>query len=345
MTATVRTPRKNLPGVITKSKWLPPLMCIFGTPGIGKSTFAAGAPNPIFVTTENGVDNLDVARFPKADTLDEFMRNLRLVANDEHDYKTVVIDTMTGLMELYYQAKKNASGYDFVGYGGHSGWSGVARDVKAELMPLLFKCKARGMFVIILAHTGEYTRKNPLGPDLLVAAPSISKFVWKELLGDLEVIGRADFVYTAQTIKGGNKAKASTDVETVDGVQVKVRQLCFESGAEQDCKARAGYELPATMPLSWEAFESALGNIKALASEIRDLWQYLPADKAPSTLQWLGVNSLEQLPEASRSKLAQIRNRLVELKAAASKPEPENADKNQGETGKEQAANESTVQA
>lgn len=330
MTTAVRTPRKTLPGVITKAKWLPPLMCIFGTPGIGKSTFAAGAPNPIFVTTENGVDNLDVARFPKAETLAEFLRNLRMVAEEDHEHGAVVIDTLTGLMDLYHQDKKDIPGdkgkplYDFVGYGGSSGWSGVAKDFRAEVLPLFLKCKERGMYVILLAHTGEYTRKNPLGPDILVAAPSVSKAFWKDLLGYLDVIGRADFVYSGTAIdKAGTKVKASTDVEMVDGVKVKVRQLCFESGAEQDCKARVGYELPATMPLSWEAFASSLGNIKALAGEIRDLWKYLPADKAAGTLAWLGVNSLEQLAEANRAKLSQIRNRLLELKASMPPDEPE----------------------
>lgn len=318
MTATLNQPRKTLPGVVTKSKWLPPLTCIFGTPGVGKSTWAAGASNPIFVTTENGVDNLDVARFPKAPTLDTFMANLRMVANDEHDYGAVVIDTLNGLMELYYQAKKNVTGYDFVSYGGHSGWSGVARDVKAELMPLLFKCKERGMYVVLLAHTGEYTRKNPLGPDLLVAAPSIPKWVWKEFLGDLEVIGRADFVYTSEaTGKNTGRAKASTEAEVVDGVKVKVRQLNFESGAEQDCKARVGYELPATIPLSWPEFARCLGNVSVLAEEIQSLWKYLPEDSRAKTLTWLKISNLGQLPEARRDMLSVCRNRLLELKAVA----------------------------
>lgn len=318
MTTTTRQPRKALPGVINKARWLPPLMCIFGVPGIGKSTFAAGAPNPIFVTTENGVDNLDVARFPKATTLAAFMNNMRMVANEEHDHGAVVIDTLGGMLELYRQANLNNKDFDFVGFGGHSGWTGVVSQMKAELMPLLFKCKERGMFVILLAHAGDYTRKNPLGADLVVAAPAISKFVWKELIGDLEVIGRADFVYTTQAIgKATGKAKASTDVEVVDGVKVKMRQLNFESGAEQDCKARVGYELPPTMPLSWEAFASHLGNVRALAAEIRELWRLMPEQHQAATLNWLGIDGLERLDAVGRSKLSQLRNRLLEMKAAA----------------------------
>lgn len=329
MTTTLRQPRKTLPGVITRSRWLPPKVCIYGTPGVGKSTFGAGAPSPVFIPTEAGVENLDVARFPVAVTLGDFMKHLEAVATGDHDYGSVVIDTLNGLMDLYYQAKKDIPGeksrplYDFVGFGGYGGWSGVARDIKADFLPLLNECQRRGMFVILLAHTGEYTRNNPLGDNLVVAAPSIPKWVWKELHGDLDVIGRADYVYSTTRTGASAKAKASTDEENVDGVKVKVRQLTFDGGVEQDCKARIGYELPPTLPLSWDAFASRLGNVNALAGEVRDLWQYLPADKAGATLQWLGVSGIEQLAEANRSKLSQLRNRLLEAKAATPPEEPE----------------------
>lgn len=329
MSTIMKQPRKTLPGVVSKSRWLPPKICIYGTPGIGKSTFGAGAPNPIFIPTEAGVENLDVARFPVAETLDDLLAHLRLVAEGDHDHGAVVIDTLNGLMELYYRAKKDIPGdkgrplYDFIGFGGHSGWSGVARNFKEDVPPLLAKCQARGMYVVLLAHAGQYTRKNPLGDDLEVAAPSVPKQVWKDIHGDMDVIGRADYVYTTRKAGLSGKAKASTDEESVDGVKVKVRQLTFDGGVEQDCKARVGYELPPTLPLSWDAFAAHIGNVRALAQEIRDLWRYLPEDKITATLGWLGVDSLERLAEANRSKLSQLRNRLVEEKAATPPEEPD----------------------
>lgn len=329
MTTTLRQPPKTLPGVITRSAWLPPRLCVYGVPGIGKSTLGAGAPNPLFIPTEAGVENLDVARFPVARSLEEFLGNLRLAATGEHDHRAVVVDTLNGLLPLYFHAKKDIPGekgkplYDFVGYGGHSGWSAVARDLSADVFPLLDQCQRRGMYVVLLAHTGDYTRKNPFGDDIVVSAPSIPKQVWKEVHPWLDVIGRADYVYTTRS--AGTKAKASTDVEVVDGVKVKVRRLIFAGGVEQDCKTRVGYELPPEMPLSWDVFASHLGNVKALAGEIRDLWACLPADKADATLGWLGVNGLEQLADANRTKLSQLRDRLFELKAVQAAEAPTEA--------------------
>ena len=36
----------------------PPRLLVYGTEGIGKSTFAAQAPHPIFVQTEDGLDEI-----------------------------------------------------------------------------------------------------------------------------------------------------------------------------------------------------------------------------------------------------------------------------------------------
>ena len=41
---------------------------IYGPEGIGKSTFASQFPNPLFIDTENGTKELDVARFGNTDS-------------------------------------------------------------------------------------------------------------------------------------------------------------------------------------------------------------------------------------------------------------------------------------
>ncbi len=324
MTTTLKQPRQTLPGVITKSAWHPPMICLYGDAGIGKSTFGASAPNPIFVTTEAGVENLDVARFPVAETLDAFLANLALVANEEHEHGAVVIDTLNGLMQLYYQAKKIIIGeknkplYDFVGFGGHSGWAAVANDVKIDVFPLLAKCQRRGLYVILLAHAGTYTDKTSI-EDVVKTGASINKTVWKAILGEMDVVGKAEYMYSTKSAGGkeSTKVRASTDVEVIDGVKVKQRRVIFEGGMEVDAKTRVGYELPPEMPLSWEAFESSLGNIQLLASQVRELWKYQPADKQEATLAWLGVKGLDDLVKANRSRLSQLRNRLLDAKTAA----------------------------
>ena len=53
--------------------------------GVGKTTFAAGAPDPVFLLTEDGLGTLDVPHFPLARTFDEVMQALAALYTEEHD--------------------------------------------------------------------------------------------------------------------------------------------------------------------------------------------------------------------------------------------------------------------
>jgi hypothetical protein len=77
-------------------------MALFGLDGVGKTTFASQAPSPIFVGTEAGTFQLDVARFPKASTFEELLGQLDALLLLKHDYKTVVVDTLDWLEPLIW---------------------------------------------------------------------------------------------------------------------------------------------------------------------------------------------------------------------------------------------------
>ena len=42
----------------------PPRILLYGVEGVGKTTFAACAPAPIFIRTEDGLGELEVPAFP-----------------------------------------------------------------------------------------------------------------------------------------------------------------------------------------------------------------------------------------------------------------------------------------
>ena len=56
--------KMSLENIVTGKITKPLRMVLYGTEGVGKTTFAANAPNPIFISTEDGADHCDVARFP-----------------------------------------------------------------------------------------------------------------------------------------------------------------------------------------------------------------------------------------------------------------------------------------
>ena len=82
-------------GQVTKGKIHKPYtILIYGPEKVGKSTFAAGAPNPIFVGPENGTAQLDVSRYPSITTWPDLLEALDDLIKSEHDYKTLVVDSL-----------------------------------------------------------------------------------------------------------------------------------------------------------------------------------------------------------------------------------------------------------
>ena len=78
----------------------PPRILVYGTEGIGKSTFGSQAPKPIFIQTEDGLDEIDCDKFPLATTYDDVAGALGELRSQQHDYETVVIDSLDWLERL-----------------------------------------------------------------------------------------------------------------------------------------------------------------------------------------------------------------------------------------------------
>lgn len=86
---------------------IPPKILIYGSNGIGKSHFAAAAPNPVFVDLDRNINEILCVSndkdldFPIED-FNDLMRFLAALLNNDHDFKTLVIDSISrieGLIE------------------------------------------------------------------------------------------------------------------------------------------------------------------------------------------------------------------------------------------------------
>ena len=71
----------------------PPRLMIYGQEGVGKSTYGASAPDAIFIQTEDGLGEINCHKFPLAKSLDEVLAELTALRDEDHNYKTVVIDS------------------------------------------------------------------------------------------------------------------------------------------------------------------------------------------------------------------------------------------------------------
>ena len=92
---------------------------IYGAEGIGKSTFAAQFPDPLFIDTEGSTKELDVARFDKPSSWAMLLSQIdHVIANKP--CKTLVIDTIDWAEALCIEsvcAAHGKKGIEDFGYG------------------------------------------------------------------------------------------------------------------------------------------------------------------------------------------------------------------------------------
>ena len=74
-------------------RYVPFKVVLYGPEGIGKSTFAAKFPNPLFIDTEDSTTTMDVRRFQKPQTWTELLHMIDYVKTHQDVCSTLIIDT------------------------------------------------------------------------------------------------------------------------------------------------------------------------------------------------------------------------------------------------------------
>jgi hypothetical protein len=132
----------------------PPRMLVYGVAGIGKTTLSAGAPAPIVLQTEDGLGTLDVPAFPLAKTFADVMDALQALATEQHEFKTLVVDSLDWLEPLVYahtcQTNKWGSIED-PGYG--KGYMAAMAFWRDYISAINYLRDEIGMTIVQLAHS------------------------------------------------------------------------------------------------------------------------------------------------------------------------------------------------
>ncbi len=93
---------------------------IYGPEGIGKSSFAAQFPEPLFIDTEGSTDNMDVARMDKPTSYTMLKNQIAFVKANPTCCKTLVIDTIDWAESLIVDdvcAQHGKKGIEDFGWG------------------------------------------------------------------------------------------------------------------------------------------------------------------------------------------------------------------------------------
>jgi len=165
-------PDSSLSNVRKGKRVRPRRVMVYGVHAIGKSTFAASAPSPIFIPTEDGLDDIDCESFPCSESWLEFRQNLVTVLNSDHTYQTLVIDSADWLERLIWDQVTSDEGVgniEDIGYA--KGYTKAVKYWEKVITACDLLRERRGMTVIVLAHskiekvespeTDNYDRYSP----------------------------------------------------------------------------------------------------------------------------------------------------------------------------------------
>lgn len=125
---------------------------VYGPEGIGKSTFAAQFPEPIFIDTEGSTKHMDVARFPKPSSWTMLLEQVREIKKNPSLCKTLVIDTVDWAERIcldYILAREHKSGLEDFGYG--KGYVYLNEEL-GRLLNALEEIIVCGVNVVLTAH-------------------------------------------------------------------------------------------------------------------------------------------------------------------------------------------------
>lgn len=130
----------------------PVKVVLYGPEGIGKSTFAAKFPSPVFIDTEGGTKKLNVNRLPQPTSWAMLMDEANEVRLGHIPCGTLVIDTADWAERLCIRAvcdRANVKGIEDFGYG--KGYTYLKEEF-GKLLDLLEDVLHAGHNVVMTAH-------------------------------------------------------------------------------------------------------------------------------------------------------------------------------------------------
>jgi hypothetical protein len=262
----------------------PVRVLVHGPGGCGKSTFAAAAPSPIFCAAEDGLLNIDAHAFPEPKTWADALAQVDSLATEKHAFRSLVVDSLDWLEPLCWQAvceKGDAKGrkqpnIEAFGYG--KGYI-AALDEWRVFLARLSAVRAKGLNIILIAHSVRKSVKNPEGDDYEQWQCKLHDKAAGLIKEWVDVVGYASHeVLTMENDSG-----------RIKGIASGKRVLKVAPAAGYDGKTR--FAMPEVLPLDWPSFERA----------VRDG----------------GAGALDRLRGELSAKLVELGNPEVETKARA----------------------------
>ena len=243
----------------------PPRIVIYGTSGIGKSTFAANAPNPIFIPTEDGAAALAVPTFPlirqwknaeNTGLIDAFS----FLATGEHSFQTVVLDSADWTENILKEQVAKDHGLDAydtnskaLAYG--RGGRALEEYWRRICDSFTYLRDKRGMGTIIVAHSQVKRFDDP-------TTEAYDRYILDLGKESAAVLTEwADIVLFANTQTTVIEEKVGIGGVKKRGVGPTERFMYTQETPA--FKAKCRWPVPPKLPLSYQVLDTELAKAKA----------------------------------------------------------------------------------
>ena len=225
-----------------------PRVLIYGSHGLGKTTFGAGAPSPIFILTEDGLGSIKSEHFPLATVCQDVLDAISSLYSEEHKFQTVVLDSLDWLDNLIWIDINAKHDQKDLAYG--KGAMIAAEYWRNVLEGLNALRDSKNMAVILIAHSEikrfdspevePYDRYQPK----LQARSSALVQEWCDavLFANFKTIVKKDDVGFNKTVSRG----------------ITTGERLIYTTEKPAYLAKNRFGLPESIPLEWSAFAEAI---------------------------------------------------------------------------------------
>lgn len=256
----------SLASIARGTRMKAPKVVLYGTAGVGKTAFAANAPSPVFLCTEEGLGALNVARIepregdPLIRSWSEIMESLQALQNEDHDFRTVVVDSLDFMEPLLWEhtaQKHDKEDIEAFGYG--KGYMYAVEEARAFLDALDQLRNTKGMAIVLICHDEVVRHESPDHEAFDRYQLRLQKRLAHKVRDWSDCLLFANYRTHVVTDKGKFNNERSRAIGKGERVLHTEERPAFW--------AKNRYSLPAELPLSWQAFQDAITASAQAASQ------------------------------------------------------------------------------
>lgn len=200
----------------------PVIATITGDSGIGKTSLAATFPKPIFIRAEDGLQAIPAEGRPDAlplvQTVEQLWEQLTALLQEQHDYQTLVVDSVTALERLFVDyvmasdpKKPKSIAQALGGYG--AGFNAVSALHQRVRKAAGLLNERKNMHIVFIAHADTETIELPDQDPYTRYNLRLNKRSVAPYVDDSDLVGFIKL--QTYTIGDGERKKAVSDGERV----------------------------------------------------------------------------------------------------------------------------------